>query len=138
MFDEIKTRSDGQAQIITFALQQCFVPVGILIVSLVCLSVLRPMGSASIFNAYPSLVGIVAGLWVKTLWENAAATGRWIWILPCLSWLYEVMQYESPMSMFASSGGTEGLPLILITIPALGTILYSAAMYVSREPRVGT
>ena len=125
-----------------FGIQQVLVPSGMVLVTFLCPVPSSPtgfQGGLSFFNAYPAVFGLVFGFVMRSQrdWDR---TGRWVWILPSLVWLWEFSWGIAlrPLSytliyMFAASGGTEGLPLLLITIPALGSICYSAAIALPRR-----
>jgi len=121
-----------------FGLQQVLVPFGMLILGLLCLGLFDPggkrglSGTAAIFNAYPGMLGSLFAFWVKSRWSDTARTGRWIWVFPLLVCLWDLFvigpRYNRLDYFFASPGDTEGLPLVLETIPTFGTICYSLGM----------
>ena len=141
MFDELSTKAAGVVQLIRFAVQQVFVPLGMVFVGHYCLAANgsvaneRPSGGLLVLNASPGLLGFFLGLLVRAVWQKATPTGRWIWILPFLVWLRALSYDWSLASVFGRAGSGESLTLGWATIPALGCICYSAAMFLPARPK---
>src|SRR5580704_8405609 len=135
MFEEVPTQSRSQRQIILFGFQQIAVPLACLILGLGLMELFAPRGGepqlswpASVVYAYPALLGFPLAWLLNSRRKGLNRSGRWIWILPSLAWLWDAS--FSLAGMFAPTG-SEGLELAFATIPALGTIFYSIAMAVS-------
>lgn len=145
MFNELDTRTGVPRQTMLFLLQQCLVPLGTAILGLLLLEPFLPTGSdpglewpKSILYAFPCFAGFLQARVVDVKWRGAVRTGQWIWVLPALSWAHDVLVLgqNMPLStrvadMFRPSGGGEGLPLALQTIPTFACICYSIQMFLA-------
>jgi len=144
MFGELETQAEGQLNLPLLMLQQVLIPPLTLILGLLVAAPFDPRGYDPVLKwpysslyALPSVVGFPLAYLVNRLLRRAYRSGRWIWVLPCLAWAYDVFLVDtrSPLSTrlaneFAPSGATEGLPLAIVTIPAVACILYSLGMAV--------
>jgi hypothetical protein len=149
MFNELDTRTEVPRHTMLFLLQQCLVPLGTAVLGLLLLWPFLPTGSdpgfewpKSILYAFPGFAGLLQARVVDAKWRGAARTGKWVWVLPALSWSHDVLlpRQNMPLStrvaeMFRPSGGGEGLPLALLTIPTLACICYSIQMFLAARQR---
>jgi len=149
MFEEVETQAEGQHTLHLFILQQVFIPPLTLILGLLVAAPFDPTGydpvlkwPCSSLYALPAVVGFPVAYLVDRVWRRAYRSGRWIWILPCLAWVYDVnvggksMPFSARLAgEFAPSGATEGLPLAFVTVPALACVIYSIGMMVVAKRR---
>lgn len=106
--------------------QQVLVPLILLLCGLVLPSPHIATGPDLVFNAYPAVLGVFVALLVRGSDEGVLRSGRWIWVVPTLALIYEATSGEATMEyLFSASGPTEGLPLMLVTIPAFGSAAYA-------------
>jgi hypothetical protein len=127
---------------VRFLLQQLFVPFVIAVCGFILSAPIDPRGDEvglhgawAVLYSFPGLVGLPLAFLVNSKWPSYRVGGQWIWILPTVSWIHEVLflgTYQ-PLSArlaleFAPAGGTEGMILAISTIPTLGCICYSAGM----------
>ncbi len=127
----------------SFAAQQLLVPPILSVGALFCLAVFVPVHTdriEAVANSYPGLFGIFLARAINARWSNASHTGTYIFAVPTIIWIYEVMFVEmnTPVSQrvlraFQSSGSGEGLQLAFEAVPMVGTILYSATMLLLRR-----
>jgi len=142
MSGELETQAEGQRNLPLFMLQQVLIPPLTFILGLFIAAPFEPRGydpvlkwPYSFLHAFPAVVGFPLAYLINRLWWRASRSGRWIWILPCVAWSYDVFLVGTRLPLserlaneFAPSGGTEGLALALVTIPALACLLYSLGM----------
>ena len=132
-----------------FGIQQIFVPLQALIFGMVALAPFAPSadgtgltGVLSLLYALPSVVGFVLAYLVNMKWRQWHLAGRWVWILPSLAWLEELLFVQADMPFvdrlardFAPTGSNEGVNLFLGTIPTLACLFYSIGMFMlNRKP----
>jgi hypothetical protein len=151
MFEEVDTQAEWLHNVPPFILQQVLVPLLTLVSGLFVAAPFDPTGYDPVLKwpyssvyALPALVGLPLAYLVNKRWQGSSRSGRWIWILPCLAWAYDVFLVGTrlPLSarlanQFAPSGATEGLPLAFVTIPTLACVLYSIGMVAMAKRRGG-
>ncbi len=93
---------------------------------------------AVFFAAAGLLLGWIAG----RRWPQLRVSGRWIWIVPAVIFLWEFLPAwispcrfcsDAKMLFFYSDGRDEGLSSALFTWPAVSIGAYSLAMYLVRR-----
>jgi hypothetical protein len=80
--------------------------------------------------------GFVLGCLASRFMPRATSTGRWIWIIPSLFFLWAFLDESLSSSLvsalrmlfFPGPNGAAGLVLVLLTVPTISTWSYSAAM----------
>ncbi len=120
------------------------VPIDALLSRLGITSEFVPNRSFAGFEAVSCLhIALLVGWAIGKLRPELIATGIWIWLLPTVFIMADVvpMLGKSPpplglIAYFYATGSNEGLAVVFVTLPACCALGYSAGMFLARAERM--